>query len=172
MTPRPGMLAVVALTLLASCRADPHKTEAARTVSDPARGVGYVVPAGWKSMDGEIRSPAGTMMTLRVYDLVEADHRFVAALPESLVPQLLEWAKYYYIVDGPPVRSKTTVAGLPADELDYPVRVRAQDPPTKVIYWVVRRQTRLFVIRVAFPPAALASEEPIMRNVVSGWTFL
>jgi hypothetical protein len=172
MTPRGRAVAAIALGLLASCRTETPKADAERTVSDRVRGVRYVVPQGWKAFDGEFRSPRGSMMTLRVYDLVEADHRFVAGLPDSLVPQLAEWAKYYYIVDGGPVRSQTTVAGLPAHEFDYPVRVKPKAPPTKVIYWVVRRKTRLFVIRAAFPPAALADEEPVMRDVVSRWGFI
>ena len=119
-----------------------------------------------------MRSPNGSLLTLRVYDLVEADKKFVAGLPDTLLPQLVEWSKFYYIVDGDPVRSATTVAGLPATEFDFPIRVRAKDPPSKVLYWVVTRKTRLFVIRGAFPASSLATEEPILRNVVAGWTFL
>lgn len=165
-------LLALALASFAGCGTTGVATDAERTVSDPVRGVRYIVPQGWKAFDGEMRSREGSLLTLRVYDLVEADRKFVAGLPDSLVPQLLEWAQFYYIIDGEALRSKTTVAGLPADEFIYPVRVRPKDPPSKVIYWVVRRKTRLFVIRTAFPPAALAAEEPIMRGIVSGWTFL
>lgn len=164
--------AVLALTLAAACGAPRPKTESERTVNDAARGVHYVVPEGWTGTEGEVRSPAGSLLTLRVYDLVEADKKFVAGLPDSLIPQLLEWAKYYYYVEGPAVRKDTTVAGLPAIELSYPIRVRPKDPPSKVIYWVVTRKTRLFVLRAAFPAVALASEEPVMRQVVAGWAFL
>ena len=161
-------LAVVA----AACGTTPSKTEAERTVTDTARGVRYVVPEGWRASDGEARSHDGTLLTLRVYDLVEAKKSFVEGLPDSLIPQLKEWAEFYFKVDGPPSRAETTVAGLPAIELTYPVRVRPKDPPTKVIYWVVKRETRLFVIRAAFPAKGLATDEPVMRKIVEGWAFL
>ena len=163
---------VITSLVAVACSAPPPKTEAERTVDDRARGVRYVVPEGWKSSDAEVRSPVGSLLTLRVYDLVEAKKSFVAGLPDSLIPQLLEWAKYYYMVEGPPSRSTTSVAGLPATEFDYPVRVRPRDPPSKVIYWVVIRKTRLFVLRAAFPATGLTADEPVMRKIVDGWSFL
>ena len=166
------VLAAVSFFLAAACVAPPRKAETEQTVTDSARGVRYVVPAGWRFSDGEIRSPRGSLLTLRVYDLVEADKKFVAGLPDTLIPQLLEWAQLYYRVEGEPIRTATTVAGLPATELVYPVRVRPKDPPSKVIYWVVIRKTRLFVLRSAFPPSGLATDEPVLRKVVAGWTFL
>ncbi len=172
MNRRAWALTAASLFLAAACGAPPAKTELERTVSDRARGVRYVVPPGWKSFEGEIRSPAGSLLTLRVYDLVEADKAFVARLPDSLIPQLLEWAQLYYIVDGPPVRTATTVAGLAATELVYPIHVLKRDPPSKVIYWVVIRKTRLFVLRAAFPATSLAVEEPVLRKVVEGWAFV
>jgi hypothetical protein len=165
-------LAASSLMLTASCSKPPPKTEAERTVTDPARGVRYVVPEGWRGFEGEVRSPAGSLLTLRVYDLVEADKKFVAGLPDTLVPQLLEWAKWYYYVEGNAVRIETKVAGIPATEITYPIRVRPKDPPSKVIYWVVTRKTRLFVLRAAFPAAGLAAEEPVIRKVVANWNFL
>ena len=165
-------LTALASVLAAACVAPPRKAETEKTVSDRARGVRYVVPAGWKFSDAEIRSPQGSLLTLRVYDLVEADKKFVAGLPDTLLPQLLEWAELYYRVEGEPIRTATTVAGLPATELVYPVRVRPKDPPTKVIYWVVKRKTRLFVLRAAFPASGLLTDEPVLRKVVLGWVFL
>jgi hypothetical protein len=160
------------MLLVAACNRLPEKAEVEQAVSDDARGVRYVVPAGWKFSDAEIRSPEGSLLTLRVYDLVEADKRFVAGLPDTLMPQLKEWAELYYRVEGEPARTATKVASLPATELSYPVRVRPKDPPTKVIYWVVVRKTRLFVLRAAFPADGLAKDEPIIRKVVDGWAFL
>lgn len=171
MTRSAAALAATGLLLAAACAAQPRKAESEQTVTDRARGVRYVVPAGWKFSDAEIRSPRGSLMTLRVYDLVEADKRFVAGLPDTLFPQLLEWAELYYRVEGPPVRTATTIAGLPATELAYPIRVRPKDPPSKVIYWVVIRKTRLFVMRTAYPPDGLAEDESIIRNVLDRWVF-
>jgi len=164
--------AILLLLTLPACGRLGTRTDYPRTISDPARGVRYVVPAGWNATEGEARSKAGTLMTLRVYDLVEAEKKFVAGLPDTLVPQLYEWAKFYYFVDGEPVRTATTVGGLPATEFVYPIRVLKRDPPSKVIYWVVIRKTRLFVIRAAFPAKALSAEEPVMRKIVEGWGFI
>jgi hypothetical protein len=166
---------VLALTLsmvAASCATPAPKSEAERTVTDPARGVRYVVPEGWSTYDAEIRSHGGTLLTLRVYDLAEAEKKFVAGLPGTLTPQLLGWAKYYYLVEGPAVQTATTVAGVPATEYVYPIRVQPREPPSKVIYWVVTRKSRLFVLRAAFPAETLAAEEPVVRKIVAGWAFL
>lgn len=165
-------IAAAALSLVTACGAFPQKTDYERTETDTARGVRFVVPAGWKSKDAEIRSPAGSLLTLRVYDLVEAKKTFVAALPDSLLPQLREWAKLYYIVEGEPTRTATTVGGVPATEFVYPIRVRKKDPPSKLVYWVVVRKTRLFVLRAAFPAEGLATDEPVLRDVVARWAFL
>lgn len=162
--------AAVLLAVLSGCA--PPKSDAERTVTDSVRGVRYVVPAGWKAFDAEIRSPEGSLLTLRVYDLVEADKKFVAGLPDTLLPQLTDWAKWYYVVDGNPARSATTVAGLPATEFVFPIHILPNDPPSKVVYWVVIRETRLFVLRAAFPAAGLADDEPAVRKVVETWGFL
>ncbi len=166
--------AIAALLTFAasSCTGSAPKTDAERTVNDPARGVRYVVPQDWKSYDAEVRSRSGSMLTLRVYDLVDADKKFVAGLPDTLMPQLLEWAKWYYIVEGEPTRTPTTIAGVPATEITYPIRVLKRDPPSKVVYWVVVRKTRLFVLRAAFPAKALAEDEPVLRKMVETWQFL
>jgi hypothetical protein len=156
----------------AACRAPAPAVGEERIVTDRARGVRFVVPPGWREADAEIRSPSGSLLTLRVFDLVEADKAFVAGLPDTLLPQLKEWAELYYIVLGPPTRSATTVNGVPATELVYPTRVRKKDPPSKVVYWVVIRKTRLFVLRAAFPAANLAIDEPVLRKIVGGWVFL
>lgn len=167
----PPLFTATLLVVLACC-AQPPKTEAERTITDRGRGVRYVVPDGWTNTDGEVRSPKGSLLTLRVYDLVEADKRFVRGLPDSLLPQLLEWSKYYYVVLDKPSRRKATVAGLPATEFIYPIKVRPTDPPSEVIYWVVIRETRLFVIRGAFPSSGLAVDEPVLRKIVDDWVFL
>lgn len=164
-------LAVVGL-LAASCSGRPNRTEAERTVSDKVRGVRYVCPQGWAPYDGELHSPRGSLLSVRVYDLTDAQRTFVAGLPETLFPQLTDWAKYYFIVDGPPTRAETQVAGAPATELTYPVRVKPNDPQTKVTYWVTRHGARLFVIRAAYPASGLQEDEPAVRAVVAGWSFI
>ena len=162
----------IAGLLAAACATRSQRTEAERTVSDTSRGVRYVCPKDWATFDGEIRSPRGSLLSVRVYDLTDAEHAFVAGLPDTLLPQLTDWAKYYFIVDGPPTRAETQVAGAPATELTYPVRVKPNDPQTKVTYWVTRHGTRLFVLRAAYPASGLAEDEPAVRGVVAGWSFI
>jgi hypothetical protein len=165
--------AVAAASLLAAaCSAPAPVVDHERIVTDPTRGVRFVVPPGWREKDAEIRSPAGSLLTLRVFDLVEADKKFVAGLPDTLLPQLKEWAELYYIVEGEPTRTAATVDGVAATELVYPTRVRKKDPPSKVVYWVVVRKTRLFVLRAAFPAGALATDEPVLRAIVDHWKFV
>ena len=159
------------LLSLAACSRGPNPEDSPRVVEDKARGVKYTCPAGWKSSDAEIRSKEGSLLTLRVYDLVEADKKFVAGLPDTILPQLEGWTTYYYIKDGDPTRTETEVAGLPATEWNYKIRIRPKDPQSKVTYWVVKRATRLFIIRAAYPPKGLA-DEPALRGVVEGWQFL
>src|SRR5262245_60145443 len=88
--------------------------DGAKTVDDVERGARYVVPPGWKSFDGELRSRHGSLLSVRVHDLQGADSDFVAGLPDSVVPQLDEWARQVFVVDGPVVREETTLGGLPA----------------------------------------------------------
>jgi hypothetical protein len=143
-----------------------------RVVEDPERGCRYVAPAGWAVFDGELRSRSSSLFTLRVFDLREADRGFRDGLPESILPQLEEWARSYYVVEGEPTRVDTTVGGLTALELTYAVRVRASDPPAKLVYWVVRPGERLFVMRAVFPPQAAAGDEPAVRDMLGTWAFV
>ncbi|HJQ99758.1 MAG TPA: hypothetical protein VJ826_15695 [Candidatus Polarisedimenticolaceae bacterium] len=160
------------LIALAASACGPSPEDVPRVYEDKARGVRYTCPAHWKLNDGEIRSKEGSLLSLRVWDLVEADKKFVAGLPDSLFPQIEGWTTYYYIVDGEPTRKETQVAGLPATEWNYKIRIRPKDAQGKVTYWVVRRATRLFLIRAAYPPKGLEADEAAIRGVIAGWAFL
>jgi hypothetical protein len=142
-----------------------------RIVDDTERGFRYVPPPGWVVLAGELQSRSRSLVTIRVFDLEGAERRFLAGLPESIVPQLEEWAKSYYIVDGPPERSEATIGGQSALELTYPVRARADRPQSKLKYWVVRNADRLYVIRVALSPTGLAADEPAVRAMLATWEF-
>ena len=65
---------LAAAVVLAACSHAPSPDDFDRVVEDPARGVRYTCPAGWKATDGEIRSKTGSLLTLRVYDLVVSDY--------------------------------------------------------------------------------------------------
>jgi len=144
----------------------------AKTVDDVERGVRYVVPRGWSAFDGEARSRHGSLFTVRVYELQGADSEFLAGLPDSVAPQLEDWARQYFVVDGPLVRGETTVGGLPAAVLTYPVRIRAADPLSRLRYWVVRKDERLFVLRFASPADAPADDEASLEELLSSLSFL
>jgi len=154
------------VALAAACASAP------RLVEDPERGCRYLAPAGWMVFDGELRSSDSSLFTIRVFDLREADRGFRDGLPETILPQLEDWAKSYYIVEGEPQRGEATLDGLPALELTYTVRIRSDDPLTKLVYWVVRPGERLFVLRAVFPPRAVERDEVAVRGMLETWSFL
>jgi hypothetical protein len=167
---RPAFGAVV-VALCAACSTPPPLTEAQRTVDDTARGVRYVVPQGWKSFDGEIRSPLGSLLSVRVFSLEGAQAAFVAGLPDTLFPQLEGEAHYYFVVEGKAERRETTIAGGPATELTYAVRIRPKGALSRTNYWVAKRGDLLYLLRATYPPPALATDEQIVGGIVQGWRF-
>jgi hypothetical protein len=164
-------LALGAVAVCAACSSPPPPTEAQRTVDDTARGVRYVVPQGWKSFDGEIRSPRGSLLSVRVFSLAGADPAFVAGLPDTLIPQLEGEGHYYFIVEGKADRREATIGGGPATEFNYAVRIRQKDALSRTTYWVAKRGDLLYLLRATYPPRALEADEPAVREVVQGWRF-
>ena len=160
-------MALAGLAAAAGCA-----PSAPREVVDAERGCRYVVPAGWGAFGDELRSPRSSLFSIRVFELLDADRSFREGLPDTILPQLEEWARSYYVVQEAPARAEATVGGLPALELTYAVRVRADDPAaTKLVYWVVEAGHRLFVLRAVVPPPALAEDEPAVRGIVDSWQF-
>jgi hypothetical protein len=129
------LLALAAVS--AACSRSPSPVDSEQVIDDPARGVRYTCPAGWRSYEGEIHSPAGSLLTLRVFDLVDADRAFVAGLPDTILRSFWD-GRSTAIVEGEPQRAEVAV-GTPRDG-DYPIRVRPKDRPSKVTCWVVRRE--------------------------------
>ncbi len=172
MTARLGpAIGAAVVVLCAACSSTPPLTEAQRTVDDAARGVRYVVPPGWKSFDGEIRSPRGSLLSVRVFSLDGAQAAFVAGLPDTLIPQLVGVGHYYFVVEGKAERRETTIDGGPATEFTYAVRIRPKGALSRTTYWVVKRGDLLYLLRATYPPPALATDEPIVGGVVQGWRF-
>jgi hypothetical protein len=167
-----GAIGVVALAWLAAAAG--CGPSGPREVVDAERGCRYVVPAGWVAFGDELRSPRSSLFTIRVFELLGADPTFRDGLPDTILPQLEEWARSYYVVEGAPTRAEATVAGLPALELTYAVRIHADESEaTKLVYWVIETETshRLFVLRAVLPPRALADDEPAVRGLVESWQF-
>ena len=160
-------MALAGLAAAAGCA-----PSAPREVVDAERGCRYVVPAGWGAFGDELRSPRSSLFSIRVFELLDADRTFREGLPDTILPQLEEWARSYYVVQDAPARAEATVGGLPALELTYAVRVRADDPAaTKLVYWVVEAGHRLFVLRAVVPPVALSDDEPAVRGILESWQF-
>jgi hypothetical protein len=170
---RPAALALAAaLVITAACGGSGRDPGAERPVEDKARGCSYVLPPHWQAFDSELRSPQGSLLEVHVYELEGAQRRFVAGLPDTVMPKLEEWARVYFIVEGAPSRAEATVGGEPATELTYAVRIRPQDPASKLFYWVVRHETKLYVLRAALSPKAKEQDEPAIRSIVASFRFL
>jgi hypothetical protein len=162
---------VLAAAVLAGCSGAP-RTAQERTVEDHERGYRFVLPPGWKMFGYEARSSSGSLLSIDVHSLVGADSKFVAALPQSVVPQLEAWTLYYFNIVGEPVTGKSTLGGAPAFEIAYPVRIRAVDPPSKVEYWVVRSGVLLYLLRATYPAAQADLDARAVRDLLASWTFI
>jgi hypothetical protein len=162
---------VLALAGLASCSAPPVPPVAQRTYAHPESGYRFVTPPHWKFLRGEVRSPNATLITIQVLSLEDAEEPFVKGLPETIVPQLEAWAKYYFRVVGTPSTRPTTLGGQPALEVDYPVRVRETDHPSRVSYWVGVHANRLYIVRVSIPAGAGEEDSAGLKEFLDSWQF-
>jgi hypothetical protein len=170
---RAALLASVALTLLSmsGCGEPAVPPPADRTYESTLAGYRFIAPPHWKVLRDEVRSPLGTLITVKVLSLEQVDETFVKQLPQSLVPHLVQWTKYFFsVVDKPAVRD-TSIGGQPALEVDFPVRIRARDLQEWVSYWVVRRGNILYVLRAAFPPDAKKVDGKGVAALLGSWTF-
>jgi hypothetical protein len=164
--------ALVAAALVASgCGDRPVKTVQQRTYASRDSGYRYVAPVGWDVLRGEVRSPSKSLITIQVASLENADETFLADLPHSYIPQLEGWTKYYFSADGAPATRPTTLGGLAALEVSWPIRIRPADPPGSVVYWVASNAGYLYVIRVVFPAGAFELDEPGVREFLASWQF-
>lgn len=160
--------AALLLLLLAGCGG---AGESGRTVENTELRVRFEVPKGWLYIGDEVRSPSQSLISVQVHSLEGAERRFVAGLPDSLLPQLEGWTRYYYVIAGEPVRSEAAIGSEKAFEITWPVRIRPADPLTRVTYWVVRREDRLYVVRAAYAPGAAGEDEPAVRALLASWSF-
>lgn len=155
----------------AGCSKGPQSPED-RKVEFPEFGYRYIAPPGWRLIGEELISDSRSLLTVKSFDLVGAKREFVAGLPGSIVPQLEGWTKYFYIVDGEVVSRDTTLGGIPALEVVYPIRIRKEDPPSRAVYYVATRGEILFVLRIVLPPGKADQEWPAVRNLLDSFEFI
>lgn len=168
-----GCLAAAALpAVIVGCGEAPVPPLEQRTIEDTERAVRYVLPPHWSRYDDEIRSPNGTIFTIEVLSLVDAEPVFRKALPASIVPQLEARTKYFFSVVGTRAERSTTVAGEPALEVTFPIQIRDRDKPSKLVYWVVPVGERLNVLRVTYPPEMEAVDGPAAQEILASLVFL
>jgi len=154
-----------------SCSERPVRTVEQRTYVSRDSGYRYVAPAGWEVLRGEVRSPSKSLISIQVASLENADETFLAKLPDSYIPQLEGWTKYYFAADGPPTTREATLGGVAALEVSWPIRIRPADPPGKVVYWVASTAGYLYVIRTVFPAGTFELDEPSVREFLDSWQF-
>lgn len=130
------------------------------------------MPPDWVAFSDEVRSHNGTLFTIEIHSLVDADPDFVKGLPESIIPQLEGRTRFYFSVVEEYRTVKTKVGGAPALEVHFPVRIRDIDPPSEVIYWIVPRGSRLFLLRATFPAGTIDADGPGALSIIDTWEFL
>jgi hypothetical protein len=134
-------------------------------------GLRMTLAPGWKELGEEVRSRDMSLLSFQAHSLDGAERRFMEGLPDSLVPQLEQWARSLYAYVGPPRRATQTVGGLAATELLYPVAARVGDREAKLFYWVVRRGDLLYVLRATVPGKAPGSDEEELRKMLASIEF-
>jgi hypothetical protein len=142
-----------------------------RQLVEPERGYRLDVEPGWLLVGDEVRSNHRSLLSVQVNSLEGADHEFIRGLPDSLLPQLEGWSRHYFTELGAPERRTATIAGIEALELTQPVRARPRDAWSHVVYWVVRRNDRLYTFRGAFPASAPAEDEVELRHMIASIVF-
>ena len=167
-----GLVALLLAAALVACSLGPESAEGERWVVIPGIGCTFQRPALWTHFLEEVRSPAGSVLSVQTESLVEGDPRFLAGLPDTLIPQLEEWARYFYQVVEAPTRREIDLGGAPAMELRYRIRVRTADPPSSVTYWVARRGDQVFILRLVHPPRAEEADAAAVQEILTTWRFI
>ena len=161
---------VLLLVALAGC-GTPSATVDTLTFAGPDGAFSLEVPSGWRVLRGEVRSPAGTLLSTRMMTLEGGDEKWIEALPGSLLPQLEDWARYFFTVDGPPLVTSTTLDGERAMEAAFAIKIRAVDPPSKAVFWVARHGSNVHIVRVTYVPGKVADDEPAVRAMLASWRW-
>lgn len=142
-----------------------------RTFSGPDGAFTLDVPPGWRVLRGEVRSPSGTLLSTKMMSLEGGDETWIEALPGSLLPQLEEWARYFFTVEGAPAVTAATLGGERAMEASFAIKIRPADPPSKAVFWVARHGDNVHIVRVTYVPGKVAEDEPGVQAMVASWRW-
>jgi len=142
-----------------------------RTFRDTEGRFSYVVPPNWVVWMGEARSPKGSLFSVEPVSLEDSAPDFINGLPSSMVPLIKEQTGRFFSVVGNPVQKATTLGGVGALEVSFPVRIRAVDPESQVTFWIARHGDRVFVLRVSYPAGMVAEDGMAIGEVISSWKF-
>ena len=165
-------LALVLGSLATGCGEPAVPPVEKRTVHDVDRGIHFVVPPRWTYLGEEVLSPSGSIFFIEIISLEDADPAFVKELPESIVQQLEARTRYFFGVVLDPVREKVTVGGEPGLRVTFPVRVRSTDPPSEVVYWVVKFGGNLYALRATYPAGFASKDSPAVAEIIASWQFV
>jgi hypothetical protein len=164
------VLAVSAAVLAAACGPTVPPSEK-RTFREQEGRFSYVVPPNWVVWMGEARSPKGSLFSVEVVPLQDSMPEFVAGLPDTMIPLLREQTARFFAVVGPGDQRDVAVGGVTMRELAMPVRVRAGDPESTVVFWTARYGMNAFVLRVSYPAGLMEQDAPAVAEIIASWQF-
>jgi hypothetical protein len=164
------VLAVSAALFLAACGPTVPPPEK-RTFREMEGRFSYIVPPNWVVWMGEARSPKGSLFSVEVVPLQDSMPEFVAGLPDTMIPLLREQTARFFSVVGPGDQRDVTIGGVTMRELALPVRVRADDPESLVVFWTARYGMNAFVLRVSYPAGLMEQDAPAVAEIIASWKF-
>jgi hypothetical protein len=143
-----------------------------RTIEDQRRGIRFVIAQGWQGYDRGMRANDGSFISYDVWDLREAKRSWVDALPESLYPQLDEWAFHDFLVEGERRLSRGKIGPEEAAVVAYTIRTKPDDKPGFLRFYIVKKEERLWVIRAVLPPWAWEHSRKAIEEILASIEFL
>lgn len=165
-----ALLAVPVVLLSAACGSRVPSPED-RTFREMEGRFTYVVPPHWVVWMGEARSPKGSLFSVEIVPLQDSMPEFVAGMPDTMLPLLREQTGRFFSVVGPGDQRDVTVGGVTMRELVLPVRVRAGDPESRVVFWTARYGMNAFVLRVSYPAGLMEQDAPAVAEIIASWKF-
>jgi hypothetical protein len=144
-----------------------------RTIEDSRRGVRFVIAQGWQGYDRGMRANDGAFISYDVWDLVEAKRSWVEGLPDSLYPQLDEWAVHDFLVEEGSRKVSSGKLGIEeATVVSYVIRTKPDDAPGSLRFFILRKGERLWVVRAVLPPWAWEHSRGAIEEILATFEFL